>query len=125
MLRRLSFSLVRHLLKMARDAVWFAASANFAPTRTEQILRPACARLRSERMQGVVARLQLMTVGLELRSKRRKLAASSWIHMTLPAGLTGLLCICRRCRGLSRRENNYRGSEKQSGNRRSDNRKRF
>src|SRR5208282_3032697 len=97
--------------------------------RTEQLLRPACARLRSERMQDVVARLQLMTVRLELRSKRRKLAAASWIHMTLPARLTGLLCVCRRCRGLSRRENDYRGSEKQSEHRaaayRSENRGRF
>jgi hypothetical protein len=66
-----------------------------------------------------------MTVRLELRSKRRKLAAASWIRMTLPARLTGLLGVCRRCRGLSRRENNYRGNEKQSGNRRSDNRDRF
>jgi len=82
-------------------------------------------RQRSGRKWGVVARLQLMTVRLELRSKRRKLAASRWIHMTLPARLTGLLCVCRRCCGLSGRENHYRGSEKQSGNRRSENRSRL
>jgi hypothetical protein len=85
--------------------------------------------LRSERKQGVIARLQLMTVRLEFRSKRRKLAASSWIHMTLPARLTGLLCVCRRCCGPSGRDNDYCGSEKQSEHRaaanRSENRGRF
>jgi len=58
-----------------------------------------------------------MTVRLELRSKRCQLAAASWIHMTLPARLTGLLCVCRRCRSLSGRNNDYRGSEKQSAHR--------
>jgi hypothetical protein len=57
-----------------------------------------------------------MTVRLEFRSNRRKFAASSWIHMTLPARLTGLLCVCRRCCGLSGRED-HRGSEKQSEDR--------
>jgi hypothetical protein len=69
---------------------------------------------------GVVARLltrQLMPVRLEFRSQRRKLAASRRTHVTLPASHTGLLCVCRRCRGLSGRENDHRGNEKQSGNR--------
>jgi len=67
----------------------------------------------------VFARLiaQLVTVGLEFHSKRRELATSSRIDVTLPASQFGLLCVCWRRRGLSRRDNEDRGSEKQCGDR--------
>ncbi|MGA3308663.1 MAG: hypothetical protein ABSD08_08615 [Xanthobacteraceae bacterium] len=113
----------------ARRRPGFFAGSDSIETRALQPLHPIAPADREAGASGASSGLQFVTVRLEFHSKRRELATSSRIDVTLPASQFGLLSVCWRCRGLSGRDNEYRGSEKQCGGRAagypSENRGRF